>query len=84
MICAPAAERPAVRMGDMGRNSRERREDGADDHPHEPANRESVLGEPAAEAQSPAAQPHQDLSKAQALCSKAGSPTARFLIEQCV
>ena len=39
--------------GSMGRNSRERREDGADDHPNEPANSESVLGEPAAEAQSP-------------------------------
>ena len=40
-------------QGSMGRNSRERREDGADDHPNEQANSESVLGESAAEAQSP-------------------------------
>ncbi len=32
MICAPAAARPAFRMGNMGRNGRERSEDGADDH----------------------------------------------------
>ena len=35
MICAPAVERPAVRMGGWGRNSRKHREDGADDHPPE-------------------------------------------------
>jgi len=32
MICAPAAARPAFRMGVWGRNDRKRREDGADDH----------------------------------------------------
>lgn len=32
MICAPAVERPAVRMGVWGRDSRELCEDGADDH----------------------------------------------------
>ena len=52
MICAPAAERPASAWV-CGAEGRERREDGADDHPPGTANPESVLGEPAAEAQSP-------------------------------
>jgi hypothetical protein len=45
MICAPAAGRPAFRMGVWDRNGREHCEDGADDHiPHKP-NSESVRGE---------------------------------------
>ena len=32
MICAPAAARPAFRVGAWDRNGRERSEDGADDH----------------------------------------------------
>ncbi len=43
---------PGFRRGD-GAESGERREDGTDDHTLRPANSESVLGEFAAEAQSP-------------------------------
>jgi hypothetical protein len=52
MICAPAAERPAS-VWEKGAEGRERRKDGADDHSPRGANSESVLGEFAAEAQSP-------------------------------
>src|SRR5476649_2529436 len=43
----------AFRKGGRGGTAGERREDGADDHPLGTANSESVLGELAAEAQSP-------------------------------
>jgi hypothetical protein len=36
MICVPAAGRLAFRVGACDRNSREQREDGADDHNSEP------------------------------------------------
>ena len=43
MVCAAAAERPAVRSGGKGkRKSRERHEDGADDHLKQTQTRESV------------------------------------------
>ena len=45
--------------GSVGPEQLRAREAGADDHSLQTANWESVLGEFAAEAQSPAAQPHQ-------------------------
>ena len=44
MICAPAAKRPAS-AGVYGAEGRERREDGADDHPTRRANSESVCAQ---------------------------------------
>ena len=50
MICAPAAGRPAFRVGARDRNGREHSEDGADDHISE-KQAQSLCGE-AGEAQS--------------------------------
>ena len=52
MICAPAAGRPAFRVGAWDRNGRKHSEDGADDHIADKTNSESVR-EKTGQAQSP-------------------------------
>ena len=62
MICAPAAARPAFRMGVRARNGRERSEDGADDHLSERQTR-SLCGRSGWHSL-PAATPHQEAALA--------------------